>query len=66
MTGPLLLGVDVAAHFRFLEAWESEDAAISTGVITWSSIICPERYREHVCSVATIGSVFGRRFVEDL
>ena len=66
MTGPLLLGVDMAAILRFLEVWESEHAALSTGAITWSSIISPERYSEYVCSVATIGCVLGRRFVEDL
>ena len=66
MTGPLLLGVDVAVILRFLEACEPEHATLSTGAISWSSIISPKRYSEYVCSVATIGSVLGREFVEDL
>ena len=66
MTGPLLLGVDVAAILRFLEVWASERAAISTGAITWSSIISPERYRECVYGVATFGRVLGRQSVENL
>lgn len=39
MTGPLLLGVDVAASFRFLEALGSERGAPSTGEVGGSSII---------------------------
>lgn len=44
MTGPLLLGVDVVAIFRFFEAFEAEQAALPTGTIAWSSIIFSEGY----------------------
>ena len=46
MTGPLLLGVDVAAIFRFFETTGSKPAALSTSEIARSSIISSESIYE--------------------
>ena len=69
MTGPLLLGVDVAAILLFLEMWESEHAALSTGWITWSSIISPESTGSMYAAwrrLEVFRSTICRRFVEGL